>query len=72
MASPDPSDGATAALVAYLRSEADAAEARARSLRLQIAQLSATYNISDDMQQRYGTYTGLQTVLSFLKVLVFK
>ena len=49
-----PDDAApTAALVAYLRSEADAAEQRAKSLRAQILLLQKQYNISDDAQQRY-------------------
>lgn len=50
----EPSDAATIALVTYLRSEADQAEQKAKSLRAQADQLAAAYSITEDMQQRYG------------------
>ena len=49
-------DATTAALVAYLRSEADASELRAKSMRAQAAQLAEAHGISTEMQQRYGPY----------------
>jgi hypothetical protein len=50
----DPEDAATTALVAYLRSEADLADQRSRSLRTQADQLAAVYDISDTTMERYG------------------
>ena len=47
------------ALVAFMRSEADAAEQKAKSFRFQAEQLAQSFGISRDIQQRYGTWQGL-------------
>lgn len=49
-------DVATTALVAYLRSEADLSDLKAASLRAQARALAAQYGVTDELQQRYGTY----------------
>jgi ABC-type transporter Mla MlaB component len=47
-------DPATVALIAFLRSEADQSEQKAIMLRAQATALANQYNISQDLQQRYG------------------
>jgi len=47
---------ATAAIVSFLRKEADVAEKKAKSLRKQADELAAMFGISEESQRRYGTY----------------
>lgn len=59
-------DVATTALVAYLRSEADLSDLKAAGLRAQARALAAQYGVTDELQQRYGTYMrGLAQCLLF-------
>ena len=46
---------ATQALVAFLRMEADLAEQKAKRLREQAAELGQQYNVSQALQDAYGT-----------------
>lgn len=48
------SSHATAAIVAYLRAEADSARQKAKSLRAQADNLAAIFNVTQDVQRRYG------------------
>ena len=55
--SADGSDAAVAALVAYLRSEADLAEQKAASLHQQAAALAAQFGIIDTVEELWQRYT---------------
>ena len=47
---------ATAALVSYLRMEADMADDKARRLRAQAAAMAIQFGVTDETQDAYGTY----------------
>jgi hypothetical protein len=49
-------DPATVALIGFLRCEADLADKKAESLRAQATHLAAQFGITDDIQERYGTW----------------
>lgn len=53
---------ATAALVAFLRMEADLAEEKARRLRAQATAMAIQFGVTDETQDAYGAYSVISTI----------